>query len=284
MAIESIGKFSVVGPLGTGANSTIMHIRRVEDGRDYALKLVTLDGNDDAKFLEQINHEYRVGQMFDHPSLLKVFTLELEKGLFGLGAVKKAKLLVEYVSGTTLDKAKLLRPVKLFRVLQKIASGIAHMHSRGVLHADLKPGNIMLGRGTNAKVIDFGLAWIKGEPKDRVQGTPEYLAPETAKHKMVNERTDIYNFGATMYRLATFQLPPSHVPVDGLKMREKDFKAALKPVLEIVPSTHPAFAKLIQECLAFDANKRPADMPAVEAALETLADEAEASAEPGGLD
>ena len=61
------------------------------------------------------------------------------------------------------------------------------------------------------KVIDYGLAWIKGEPKDRVQGTPEYMAPETVEHKLINERTDIYNFGATMYRLVTLQLPPSGV-------------------------------------------------------------------------
>jgi serine/threonine protein kinase len=284
MVITAIGKFNVLGPLGSGANSTILHIRRVEDGRDYALKVVTLDGEDDQKYLDQINHELHVGQMLNHPSLVKIHALELEKGFLGLGPVKKAKLLVEYVPGDTLDKAKLIKPAKLYRVLEKVASGLAHMHAKGVLHADLKPANIMMGRGTNAKVIDYGLAWIKGQPKDRVQGTPEYLAPETAAHKMVSERTDIYNFGATMYRLATFQLPPSHVSVDGMKLREKDFKAALKPVLELVPSTNPEFAKLIHDCLEFDAHKRPHEMAAVQARLEKLADAAEATAHPADLE
>ena len=73
----------------------------------------------------------------------------------------------------------------------------------------MKPNNILLSRSADVKIIDYGLAWIKGEPKERVQGTPEYMAPETGRHKLINERTDIFNFGATMYRLVTFRLPPS---------------------------------------------------------------------------
>ena len=93
----------------------------------------------------------------------------------------------------------------------------------------------MLGRGLTVKIIDYGLAWIKGEPKDRVQGTPEYMAPETATNKLVNERTDIYNFGAMMYRLVTFRLPPSAVPEGGLEVDKKTFKSMLKPVGELNP-------------------------------------------------
>jgi len=285
MAIDKIGKFTVVGPLGQGANSTILHIRRDDDGRDYALKVVSLDGDGDRKFLTQLEHELRVGQMLDHPSLVKVHALELEKGFLGLGGVRKARLLVEYVPGQTLDKAKLLKPAKLLRLLEKVAAGLVHMHGRGVLHADLKPNNIMQGRGTNAKIIDYGLAWIVGEPKDRVQGTPEYMAPETCTHKMISERTDIYNFGATMYRLATFQLPPNCLPpMEGVKMRSRDFAAQLKPVLDLAPRTNPAFAELIHHCLAFDANKRPRAMSDVHARLEALADDAEANADPADLD
>lgn len=284
MAIDKIGKFSVLATLGAGAHSSILRVRRAEDGREYALKVVSIDGPDEKKYLDQAEHELRVGQLLDHPNLVKVYCLELEKGLFGLGAVKKARLLIEYVPGETLDKAKVMKPAKLLRLFEQVAAGLAHMHRRGVYHADLKPNNIMVARGNTAKVLDYGLAWVKGEPKDRVQGTPEYMAPETASHKVINERTDIYNLGATMYRLTTFQLPPSVLPTDGLKVKEKHFKMHLKPVRELAPNTPPGLADLIHKCLEFDANRRPETMLDVRTALTALADEAEAQLSPDELE
>lgn len=278
MAIESIGRFTILATLGAGANSSILRIRREADGREYALKLVTIDGEDDKKYLAQAEHEFRVGQMLDHPHLVKVYAFETEKDW--LRRVKKAKLLVEYVPGETLDKSKLLKPAKLLRVFAKVADALVHMHKQGVYHADLKPNNIMLGRGTNAKIIDYGLAWIKGEPKDRVQGTPEYLAPETASHKLVNERTDIYNLGATMYRLATFRLPPSVVPELGVEVTEKDWKKRFVPVRELNPGCPPGFAALIERCLSFKATKRPERMSVVQGELDRLADEELAKLDP----
>jgi eukaryotic-like serine/threonine-protein kinase len=284
MAIEKIGKFAVLATLGAGANSSILRIRREEDGREYALKVVPIDGPEDKKYLEQAEHELKVGKLLDHPNLVKVHCLELEKGLLGLGAVKKAKLLIEFVAGETLDKAKLIKPAKLLRIFEQVAAGLAHMHRRGVFHADLKPNNIMLGRGNTAKILDYGLAWIKGEPKDRVQGTPEYMAPETAVHKIINERTDIFNFGATMYRLTTFKLPPSVLPTEGVKVKEKHYKSMLKPVLELAPNTPPGLAELIHKCLEFDANRRPEMMTDIHKTLTALAEEAEAKLSPDELE
>jgi serine/threonine protein kinase len=285
MALDKIGKFTVLATLGSGAHSSILHVRREEDGKEYALKVVSIDGEGEKKFLAQAEHELRVSRMLNHPNLVKVYCLELEKGFLGLGGVKKARLLIEYVKGETLDKAKLIKPARLLRIFQQIAAGLAHMHQKGVLHADMKPNNVMVGRGNVVKVLDYGLAWIKGEPKDRVQGTPEYMAPETATHKMVSERTDIYNFGATMYRLTTFKLPPNPLPpMDGVKLKEKDFLAQLKPVRELAPNTPPKLAELIENCLQFDANKRPASMTDVHNVLDTLADEAEAQLSPDELD
>jgi serine/threonine protein kinase len=279
MAIDTIGKFSVLSTLGAGAHSSILHVRRNADGKEYALKLVAADGPDEAKYLAQAEHEFRVGRMLDHPNLVKVYAYETEKDW--LFRVKKARLLLEYVPGETLDRSKLLKPAKLLRVLAKVADGLVHMHKKGVYHADLKPNNIMLGRGTDAKVLDYGLAWVKGEPKDRVQGTREYMAPETAKHKLVNERTDIFNLGATMYRLATFKLPPSVLPeLPGVEVTAKDYHSRLVPVRELNPGCPPGFAALIEKCLSFDAHKRPERMSAVQGELDRLADEALAKLDP----
>src|SRR5262245_59305288 len=196
MSDFTIGKFQVVGNLGAGAHSSILHIRRAADSKHYALKVVPLDGAEDQKYLDQAQHEFKVAQMLDHPNLIKIYALEQQKDW--LFRVKKIHMLIEYVNGKTLDQLPRIALPRLVQIFEKIAAGLVHMHRRQVCHGDLKPNNVMLSRTGDVKIIDYGLSWIKGESKNRVQGTPEYMAPETAKNKLVNERTDIYNFGALM--------------------------------------------------------------------------------------
>jgi eukaryotic-like serine/threonine-protein kinase len=253
--IPAIGKYQVVGTLGKGAHSTILHVRRAADSRDYALKVVPIEGPDDKKFLDQARHEFRVAQMLGHPNLIKIYCLELRRNL--LFQVKKAEVLIEYVNGKTLDAVPV--PLdQLVPVFAQVAAGLAHMHRRGVFHADLKPNNILYGKRGEVKVIDYGLAWIKGEPKDRVQGTPEYMAPETVRSKVINERTDIYNLGATMYRITTMKLPPSFVPgADSLRIGSKAFSSMLTPVQELNKAVPTRLADLIHKCLSYDPERRP---------------------------
>jgi serine/threonine protein kinase len=283
MTIDKIGKFTILDTLGSGAHSRILHVRREDDSKEYALKLISIDDKDDLKYLEQAKHEFRVGQMLNHPNLVKVYAFETEGGWFS--GPKKAKLLLEYVPGKTMDKLPLLRMPKLVRVFERIADGLTHMHKQGVFHADMKPNNLIYERGTRVKVLDFGLAWVKGEPKDRVQGTPEYMAPETVEHKLISERTDIYNFGATMYRLTTLQLPPSWVTgEDSLPMVKKVFKEQLKPVRSLNPLVPEGLADLIHQCLQPNALKRPERMSHVQGTLDQLADEAAAKIDPADLE
>jgi len=228
MDIGPIGNFQILGTLGKGAHSTILHIRRSADSKQYALKVVPLETKEDQKFLEQAQHEVKIGQMLTHANLIKVYCLETPRDW--LFRVKKAHMLIEYVNGKTLDTVKGLSIPRLVQVFEKIASGLVHMHRRNVCHADLKPGNVMLSKTGEVKIIDYGLAWIKGETKRRVQGTPEYMAPEQAHNQMVNERTDIYNFGATMYRLATLRLPPNNAAGGDVTLDSKTFSQMLVPV------------------------------------------------------
>ncbi len=124
------------------------------------------------------------------------------------------------------------------------------------------------------KIIDFGLARIKGETKDRVQGTPEYMAPEQAKHKIVNERTDIYNFGATMYRMLTFRLPPCVVSDDeegGLPIDGKIWQQALQAGGRVQPpGAGRRCASWFTAVCSYDAVKRPERMSEVQGALDHL--------------
>jgi serine/threonine protein kinase len=269
-----IGKFHVVGTLGKGAHSTILHVRRAEDGKNYALKVIQIESEEDQKFLTQAEHEFQVANLLGHPNLLKVFALEKVKDW--LFRVRKVHLLSEYVNGKTLDLCPRLTMPRLVQVFKAIADGVVHMHRRQVCHGDLKPNNVMLSRSGEVKILDFGLARIRGEGGGRIQGTPEYMAPEQVKHSLINERTDIYNFGATMYRLVSWRLPPPVVSEEedgGIPLDAKLWAQSYKPVEELQPNTPPALAELINRSLSFDAHKRPERMSEVQNTLDRLCDE-----------
>lgn len=273
MSDFSIGKFSIIGTLGTGAHSTILQVRRQEDGKQYALKVVQINEPEDLKFFAQAEHEMKVASMLDHPNLLKFYALEKVKDW--LFRVRKVHLLSEFVNGKTLDTCPRLTIPRLVQVFKMIADGMVHMHRRQVCHGDLKPNNVMLSKASEVKIIDFGLARIKGDVVTRVQGTPEYMAPEQVKHSLINERTDIYNFGGTMYRLVTWRLPPPVVSEEdnNMPLSAKLWKRIFKPVEEVQPNCPQGLAELINRCLDFDANRRPERMSEIQGTLDHLTDE-----------
>jgi serine/threonine protein kinase len=268
-----IGKFQVLGTLGSGAHSTILQIRRNADSKQYALKVVPVDGPEDQKYVDQAEHEFRVASMLDHPNLLKFYALEKVKDWFF--RLRKVHLLSEFVNGKTLDTCPRLTIPRLVQVFKAVADGMVHMHRRQICHGDLKPNNILLGRNGVVKIIDFGLARIKGETVTRIQGTPEYMAPEQVKHSMINERTDIYNFGGTMYRLVSWKLPPPVVSEEdgNMPLDAKTWARIYKPVEELQPKTPPALAALINQCLSYEAVRRPERMSEVQNTLDRLCDE-----------
>jgi serine/threonine protein kinase len=247
MSDIQIGKFQVIERLGTGAHSTILHIRRQADSRNYALKVVTVDDPaEDMKYVRQVQHESRVGKMLDHKHLVKIYALEVLKDWLSLP--------------------------RLAQVFQQASEGVVHMHRRGVFHSDLKPNNILLSRAGFVKIIDFGLAQIRGEKTERLQGTPEYMAPETASNGLVNERTDIFNFGVTMYRMVTFRLPPSTVTAEagGLPLTPGTYKRLLKPVQQYNAAAPAGLCDLIHRCLSYESAKRPERMSDVQHELDFL--------------
>jgi serine/threonine protein kinase len=270
MPTLSIGKYQVLATLGKGAHSTILKVRRSADGAQYALKVVPIAGKDELKFLDQAEHEFQVAQKLNHPAIIKIFALErLRTWLF---QVRELRLLIEYVNGKTLDTFPMLPIAKLVQIFAQVAAGLVHMHRRGVCHADLKPGNIMLSRTGDVKIIDFGLAWVKGDNKDRVQGTPEYMAPEQFKSRLVNEKTDLFNFGATMYRLVTWRhIPP--VVAEGVTLNAKVFEQHLRPVSEANPKTPASLAELIHCCLAYNPHQRVESATEVQTVLNDLVEQ-----------
>ena len=161
--------------------------------------------------------------------------------------------MIEFVEGKTLDEIEAPELSQLVLIFCQVTSALTHMHRRGVFHGDLKPANIMLTKTGQVKLIDFGTAWVRGQDKHRVQGTPQYIAPEQAIEKMVDEKTDIYNFGATMYRMFTGRFAQPGIPKPG------DDRKLVSP-LKINARIPGALSELIIASLSLDPSKRPGSM------------------------
>ena len=256
--------FKVVKSLGTGAGSSILLIRCKDLGGEYALKVVKRQDADDDIYVNQAIHEFDAATRLHNPSVLKIYDCRVKKKWF---KVEGVELLMEYVDGHALDDCACNAIDQLVLVFINVASALSHMHRRGVYHGDLKPSNIMLSRAGQVKVIDFGTAWIKGQPKDRVQGTPQYMAPEQATERVVDSRTDLYNFGATMYRMFTGEYANLGIPAIGgiLDAHARKAPIALRPDL---PGT---LNETIVRCLETSPDRRPAGFHEVKDQLVAVA-------------
>ena len=91
----------------------------------------------------------------------------------------------------------------LVNIYMQVAAGMSYMHSRNLIYLDMKPHNVIVTPDYTAKIVDFGLCGHKGNYSRRVQGTPDFMAPEQIRMGWVDERTDVYNLGATMFYLVT---------------------------------------------------------------------------------
>jgi serine/threonine-protein kinase len=255
-------KYRVVSTLGTGAGSTILQISdKTSGGKRYALKVVRKQDEDDEIYIQQALTEFEAAKKLNHPAIAKIYDCRLKKSWF---KVRGVELLMEFVEGKTLDEIEAPQMGQLVLMLCHVASALNHMHRRGVFHGDLKPANIMLTKNGQVKLIDFGTAWVRGQDKNRVQGTPQYIAPEQASEKTVDARTDIYNFGATMYRLLTGRYAQQGIPKPGDERK----LAAPSKVNARIPAE---LSELIVKCLSLDPSKRPPDMFGIRDQLTAIA-------------
>ncbi len=256
--------YRVVGPLGNGAGSTILQISdKSGGGKRYALKVVRRLGPDDDIYLNQAKIEYDIVRKLNHPAIVEIYDMRQKRSWFRVAGVE---LLMEYVDGKTLDEIEAPDMGQLVLIFVQVASALNHMHRRGVFHGDLKPSNIMLTRTGKVKLIDFGTAWTRGEEKNRVQGTPQYIAPEQVTEKVVDEKTDVYNFGATMYRMFTGRYANQGIPKAG----EGGIHKMPKPD-QVNPKIPGPLSTLIVACLERNPEKRPASIFDVQSELTAVA-------------
>ena len=257
---EKLLQYDVIERLGEGAGSVIYAVRDPATKRMYALKHVPRLNDKDIRFVDQMKSEFEISRLFNHPNLRKSYDLKISKSL--LLKVNEAFLLMELVEG----KAWIAPVTNLMDIVNtylQVAQALKHMHSVGYIHCDLKPNNIIRNDRGEVKVIDFGQTAKAGTVKERIQGTPDYIAPEQVMRRPIVPQTDVYNFGATLYNSLTGKPIPTLYTVN--KKGENSFllDATIMTPAQLNPMVPAVMSNLVMEAISTKIEKRPADMDAV---------------------
>lgn len=265
--------YEVVKRIGRGAGAVIYEARESATRRTFAIKHVVRHGPKDDRFIEQAEIEYQVAHELDHPYLRKCFDVfRVRRWL----KTRELFLIMELVDGQRLDNHYQTPPTRnienVVELFIHVAEGLQAMHKHGYVHADIKPNNILLTEGGGVKIIDFGQSCPVGHTKTRIQGTPDYIAPEQVALAPLDHRTDVYNFGATMYWVLTGKAFSTILPAApaGSRKHEIEARRGNDPPHEVNPDVPLPFSRLIMECCASERARRPADMGKVISRLETI--------------
>lgn len=249
--------FEVHERLGQGAASDIYLASDPATGQVYALKHVVRSEDCQTRILEQLAVEYDVSRRFTHPGLRRSYQLKERRTM--LRKVMEAALVMELVDGIGLDVHPQLPPAQLLDCLIQTANALAAMHALGYVHCDLKPNNLLLQPDGQIKVIDFGQACRIRTVKERIQGTADFIAPEQVRRQPITVRTDVYNFGATAYRLLTGKSVPTLYTV---KQNGGSFlvPGLIPPPGELRPEVPGSLSTLVMECVRMQPHARPSGM------------------------
>jgi serine/threonine-protein kinase len=253
--------YSYVCTLGQGARSRIVQVAEIRTGRMFALKRIIRNDEDDDRFIEQGENEFSVASEIDHPAVRKCFQIRRVRKWM---RIRELQILMEHVDGKTLEERRPTDLREIVRIFHAVADGLDGMHRAGYAHADMKPNNIMLASGGKVKIIDLGQSCPLGHVKRRIQGTPDYIAPEQVRRLPIERTTDVFNFGATLYWLLTGTAYPTILPskksatgIDLLPSREAVLPHLVNAEIPLALST------LVMDCCMESASDRPADMQKV---------------------
>ena len=254
-------KFRIVRLLGEGGMGMVYEAVHLGLGRRVALKMLKPELARKPAVAERFAREGRIAAQIEDRHVCAVLDVgELEDGT--------TYLVMEYLAGESLaqllERESKLSPERAVEILLDVCHGVASAHARGVVHRDLKPGNVFLvpvaGEGTIAKVLDFGIAKIDGAEVvtgDRdVLGTPQYLSPEqfTASHE-VDARTDLWALGVILFEMLTGELPFA-----GGSIAELVAQILLEPPRPVPADVPARLRDAIAACLTKERDKRIATL------------------------
>ncbi len=262
-----LGPYEIVAPLGAGGMGEVYRARDTRLARDVAIKVLPPHLSERPEAKERFNREARAVSALSHPNICHLYDVGKQDEI--------SYLVMEYLEGQTLADRLARGPLPLneaIKVGAEICDGLEAAHRNGVLHRDLKPGNVMLTR-SGAKLMDFGLAKSKielaagaasksaaatlGQPlttEGTIVGTLQYMSPEQIEGKEADVRSDVFALGVTLYEMITGQRA-----FEG-KTPASTAAAILasdpKPISAVQPLSTPALEHVVSTCLTKDPEER----------------------------
>src|SRR5947199_1320681 len=274
MQTEVLGeRYKLQDPIGRGGMATIYRGQDLRMDRVVAIKVLREVYSTDPKFVTRFQREAKAASALQHPNIVQVYDYGQTDGNYFI--------VMELVEGTDLRRYLRSRGVlavdRAIIIAHDVALGLGAAHRRGIVHRDVKPQNVLVGRDGSIKLTDFGIASVyKDINAERLTttgmtlGTVQYYAPEQAQGEIVSPAADVYALGIVMYEMVT-----GHPPFDGdspVAVAMQHIQDVPTPPSHLNPNLSPALEEIILRCLEKVPEMRFRDGSQLARALESLAD------------
>ncbi|MBA3690290.1 MAG: serine/threonine protein kinase [Actinobacteria bacterium] len=248
------GRYRTGDLLGRGGMGEVYDAVDLRLDRPVALKRLRADMADDPSMRRRVEAEARLAAKLTHPNVVTVFDSGLDGG--------HPFIVMERLGGRTLRDEMAAGPIEPDRVRAmalQVLEALAAAHAIGLIHRDVKPGNILVGPGDTWKVADFGIATSTDSDltitrTGEVLGSPSYLAPERLDGEAATARSDLYSLGVVLYEAVSGERPFGEGNPWALGMRIRD--GSHEPLTEIAPRVEPALAASIERAMSRDPAQR----------------------------
>ena len=263
MSVQTLaaGRYRIADVLGRGGMATVYLARDDELDRPVAVKVLAGHLADDPSFRDRFVREARLAAGLSHPNIVQIYDAGEDDS--------NPYIVMEYVEGHTLadelDERRRLDPERVVDLGVQVCGGLEHAHTAGLVHRDIKPGNLLLRNDGTVKIADFGIARAAEATRltqmGSVLGTAAYLSPEQALGEEVTAAADIYSFGCVLYESLTGRTPYVFETLAELAVKHRE--DPIRPVRELRPEISSELEAVVMRCLA----RNPAYRPPSAAAL-----------------
>lgn len=256
-ALQQVGRYRIHERLGRGGMATVFKAHDPGIGRDVAIKFLHASLCEEPEYRARFLSEARAAGGLSHPNIVTVHDVGEIEG--------RPYMAMELLDGQTLSEVIAGGPPQPIRDVlvmgAQLARALDYAHSRGIVHRDIKPGNIMRVKGTQTvKVTDFGIAHIEsagGEQRTRagdILGTPQYMSPEQARGERLDGRSDLFSAGIVLYQMLTGKRPFQGDSLVSLAMQITT--AEPRPIEQLRPEVPTAVRRIVARCLAKSSDRR----------------------------
>jgi serine/threonine protein kinase len=251
---KTISHYKILEKLGEGGMGVVYKAEDLKLKRTVALKFLPPELTSDPEAKERFIQEAQAASALDHPNICTIYEIdETEDG--------QMFICMAYYEGETLKKKVASGHLSVDSVIDiaiQISQGLGKAHEHGIIHRDIKPGNIMITRDGMVKILDFGLAKLAGQvgltKTGTTVGTIAYMSPEQSRGEEVDHRTDIWSFGVVLYEMITGQLPFKGEYEQAVIY--SILNESPKPVTELLKDIPPGIEQILDKCLSKKLDQR----------------------------